>query len=663
GDTCQSGVCQEGVTDPCAGDPCANLCDEISDLCGGCAPAGTQCMNPVQEATCDGACTTIQLIICEYGCNLARDECNECAPSTVECKGDVEFLCNAEFVCDANGLLQSKTCCTTNRCACDASACLEDMCAAAPDLSAGGNLAGDTCGPDGIPGTADDSPDNIPGDCNPGGSACQDVLAGGAPEELFQFTLDDGTGDSAFYQVTLDSSILSAMLRVSTICGSETAHVNMADVCGAPPGTTPDESCYGWADPNQMVLCGLPEGTYYGAVDSPPGVCGAFSLDVTIPASPVSLDTGAEAGNISMGGSFSGNTCAGLNDNYKFPDEGAWAISTCPGSDCYKLAGVDYCPDCGVSAATDCTIPPNTEQDKCTYSGENSNEAVFHMALEFPSGVDISTAGSDFDTVLYIMETGPNGADPPGGARICNDDCWLTDVDGASHIQTSLPAGVYYVYVDGAGGDCGNFDLSVIISPAANCGNMSCEAPYENCTNCPPDCQCPNCGDGTINTTEGEECDDGDTDDGDGCSGICSVEGGYVCSGQPSVCTPGGSSCPGSVIPDGDPGGMTDVINIPIGWTINDINVDVDISHTWIGDLIVELSSPGGTTVRLHDRSGADGDNIITNYDLVTSPDGPGSMADFDGENTAGDWTLFVSDSVAIDSGMLNCWSIHFDTP
>ena len=41
-----------------------------------------------------------------------------------------------------------------------------------------------------------------------------------------------------------------------------------------------------------------------------------------------------------------------------------------------------------------------------------------------------------------------------------------------------------------------------------------------------------------------EECDDGDTDNGDGCSGTCGIEAGYICTGQPSVCTIIGCNSP-----------------------------------------------------------------------------------------------------------------------
>ncbi len=681
GDNCQSGVCQEGSTNPCGagGNPCAGDCNEDDDICGGNCPAAddTYCMaDGIREATCDGVCDYDQIVICDYSCNAVRQECNECDPSTIECKGDIEYLCNAEFVCGGDGLLLSKTCCTTNRCACDGTSCLEDMCAASDDVSGGGIgiLTGDTCGPDGLPGGGDDLWDNIPGDCNPGGSACNDAASGGAPEMLFQFTLDDDEWYSEFYSVTLDSygpvgppDPLDAQLRVSTICANETSYNPMADVCGSPAGTTTDESCYESAPSNDMVMCGLPEGTYYGAVDSPSGECGAFSMDVTM--AQVYTDTEPEAGNISRGGTFTGYTCNNgpdgapgtdddMNDDYWFEDIITWGNPS-DECDCIKTGGNSDCPDCGVNAATDCTITPQTQHDWCTYHGGGSNDAVFYLALEFQSGVDISTAGSDYDTVLYIK-------DAAGGTVKCNDDCWANDVDGASHIQTSLPAGLYYVYVDGAagspGGSCGTYNLDVIISPAASCGNLICEAPFETCANCPFDCPCPNCGDGVLDSGEGEECDDvPPAEDGDGCSSNCVVEGGYVCDGEPSVCTPGGRSCPGRSIPD--PGSMTDVINIPVGWTISDINVEIDISHTWIGDLVVELTSPLGTTVRLHDESGGATVNINTNYDLVTAPDGPGSMADFDGENAAGNWTLFVSDSLAPDPGILNCWTISIITP
>ncbi|TDI12740.1 MAG: hypothetical protein E2P04_05010 [Acidobacteria bacterium] len=114
-------------------------------------------------------------------------------------------------------------------------------------------------------------------------------------------------------------------------------------------------------------------------------------------------------------------------------------------------------------------------------------------------------------------------------------------------------------------------------------------------------------------------------------------------------------------IPDNDPAGVESTIAVFGGFTIEDIQVAVNITHPRIGDLEVDLTSPGGTTVRLHDRSGDNNDDIMTTYDLFTAPDGPGSMSDFDGENVAGTWTLKVVDAANANVGQLNNWSLSVD--
>lgn len=44
------------------------------------------------------------------------------------------------------------------------------------------------------------------------------------------------------------------------------------------------------------------------------------------------------------------------------------------------------------------------------------------------------------------------------------------------------------------------------------------------------------CGDGIIQSNNGEECDDGNLRDGDGCSIQCKKEDVFQCKGQPSIC-------------------------------------------------------------------------------------------------------------------------------
>ena len=95
--------------------------------------------------------------------------------------------------------------------------------------------------------------------------------------------------------------------------------------------------------------------------------------------------------------------------------------------------------------------------------------------------------------------------------------------------------------------------------------------------------------------------------------------------------------------------------------TIAELDVSVYISHTVNTELIVEVTSPEGTTVRLHDQSSVPKSGIQTRYDLERAPDGPGTMDDFVGESLAGTWTLSVQDmgSASSGNGYFYQWKLH----
>ncbi|MFW5878764.1 MAG: proprotein convertase P-domain-containing protein, partial [Myxococcota bacterium] len=120
------------------------------------------------------------------------------------------------------------------------------------------------------------------------------------------------------------------------------------------------------------------------------------------------------------------------------------------------------------------------------------------------------------------------------------------------------------------------------------------------------------------------------------------------------------TSSPNLAIPDGDPTGVTDSQTVADVCTIISIDVDVDIPHGWIGDVILELIAPDGTVVRLHDEEGGSIDDLIGNY-----PNDPphGYQAQpldpFIGLDAQGDWTLFASDSYSIGSGYINSWTLN----
>lgn len=108
------------------------------------------------------------------------------------------------------------------------------------------------------------------------------------------------------------------------------------------------------------------------------------------------------------------------------------------------------------------------------------------------------------------------------------------------------------------------------------------------------------------------------------------------------------------------------------GNSLSDINVTLDITHTWDSDLDVFLISPSGTRVELFTDVGSLNDNftnttlddeaknsILTGTAPFTGTFRPeGVLKTFDGEDPNGIWTLEVTDDAAGDVGTLNSWSL-----
>ncbi|MBB1504204.1 S8 family serine peptidase [Pseudoalteromonas sp. SG41-1] len=103
-------------------------------------------------------------------------------------------------------------------------------------------------------------------------------------------------------------------------------------------------------------------------------------------------------------------------------------------------------------------------------------------------------------------------------------------------------------------------------------------------------------------------------------------------------------------IPDNNVDGVDSVITVNDPLTVFATQASIDISHTYIGDLIVTLTSPRGTSSTLHSQSGGSAEDIVQSY----------SLADFNGEVATGDWVLHVEDTYAADTGTLNNWSLTF---
>jgi len=103
-------------------------------------------------------------------------------------------------------------------------------------------------------------------------------------------------------------------------------------------------------------------------------------------------------------------------------------------------------------------------------------------------------------------------------------------------------------------------------------------------------------------------------------------------------------------------------ISVPDTLCVGDLDVDVDIDHTFPEDLRVTLTSPGGVSVVLRDfGSTAPGGAVRYDDEGATPPDGPGALSDFDGALATGEWTLTVEDLSPGDVGTLNGWSLRIE--
>ncbi|HLD06296.1 MAG TPA: proprotein convertase P-domain-containing protein [Candidatus Nanoarchaeia archaeon] len=130
--------------------------------------------------------------------------------------------------------------------------------------------------------------------------------------------------------------------------------------------------------------------------------------------------------------------------------------------------------------------------------------------------------------------------------------------------------------------------------------------------------------------------------------------------GQLRICNAASASCKSKCqvtqenneaqdIPDHVP--ISSKMQVGHSWIIENLKIEVDIQHTNIGDLVIDLVSPQGTTYRVWDRAGGSKDNIHQRFD--------GKI--FTGEQIQGEWILYIRDWYSgwnAGTGRLNYWKL-----
>lgn len=109
---------------------------------------------------------------------------------------------------------------------------------------------------------------------------------------------------------------------------------------------------------------------------------------------------------------------------------------------------------------------------------------------------------------------------------------------------------------------------------------------------------------------------------------------------------------PDLLIPDDAEEGICNMIRVDKPGRIASMNIEVDISHSNIGDLEVSLINPNGNRIMFHNRDWGEQGDLRRTYDTQSR------LAPLKGLPMQGTWGLCVKDLAAGDIGRLNRWKL-----
>lgn len=639
--TCIPPVCGDGVTET------PEQCDDGNLVSGDGCSATCQ----IEGACCNGStCTLTTGTDCTTGGGNYQGDGSACGTQCVfgACCIGTSGLCedvSADCCADQGGTFEGGTNCLSVDCPCNITC--------APGKTVEGEA---DCG---LP------TDTVNGGCNSATFLTQPISCGQGYCGTAAF--DGSLRDTDWYQIIIASDTLVTWtinaefdpvgIIVNTSGGTNcTTPVIVASAAGEQCGAV------------TVVSACLTAGTYelfVGPDFTNIEACGAeYTATVTCgvcpapPPAPADNCPATALGSLNSAGSVTG-TLAGSTDNFAAPT------------------------GCGIPAA-------------CGAYG-NGNDVIYEFTAGVSGNWTWSLCGSspDWDSSIQIRSTGAC----PGTACVAADDdsCLSCSSPYEATITAALTSGTqYFVVVDSfSTGGSSNFNLSWSVAPV----------PTGACCGFPPapNCSCSVQTEADCATAGGFYKGDGTTCGGNRCD--CNTNG--VCDQfdfQPSGGTPKGYSIdviPDLAIPDAgvspcgtcavgqvcidvngdsiigpapDRCGVQTTFTVPDSGSITDVDVALDIIHTWEGDLIAIIEH-GGVAVTLNAGLGGDGDlDGVYIFDdaasgtihLGTGSIPPGSykpdevLALFNGLPKQGLWTLSFADDVGSDLGTLRAWSLAF---
>lgn len=507
GSTCDD----SGAVAMCSSDPCMGItnCDGDERSCDGdtlsvCALDAVGCSVLTEtdcaadETTCDD---TGAMAVCVDEC----DGISDCDTESRSCDMDNLVVCAPDA---AGCLVETTTDCAGAEASCDDSvdpiACVDIPCPAAvtsglvldcgtgtitATTEGGTTSINDYCG---APGTRYDAPEVVYGfgDARASIVTITAVREAASSLDMDLFVLDGGDGSLA--------------------CGQDSACV---------------AGSVGGSDTETVTFAYLPGTTNYVAYDAYIASGGTTGFELTVECAFTtcgdSMIEGAEV--CDDGNADASDGCSDLcqvESGYTCTEDGD-GLSTC----------VLTCGDGVVDGADVCDDNNRTDGDGC-----DSGCGIEDGYLCTEDGDGLSTC------VLSCGDSVINGEDECDDGNMmatdgCSDTCVIEpgylcteDGDGLSTCEFSCGDGV-------VNGDDECDDMNG--TDADGCTACVVDMGY-TCSGAPSVCVV-TCGDGEFDADLGEACDDGNTDNGDGCAMDCTLEADFVCAnedGETSICGP-----------------------------------------------------------------------------------------------------------------------------
>ncbi|MBX3396155.1 MAG: proprotein convertase P-domain-containing protein [Phycisphaerae bacterium] len=543
----------------------------------------------------------------------------------------------------------------------------------------------------------------ISGTFNPvNGACCDDSVQGGSCQDNVPANqcTDFAGGDHRF-------RVDQTCAQLNPTCGSVTGSCCVGANCSILTG----------------AQCAAAGGSFIAFEDCTPNPCvGACCLGSGECQELTSSDCGSQGGQYFGDGSLCSQTACPGTGRCCFNAGTQCEIRT--QAACALIAGSRW--DAGITCATPCPIPPindlcvnaipiqcgetitvdNTEATTdasdplfpCRVGGPQAGfGTIWFTFVPTTSSATIRTCSSlapATDSILQVF-SGECGA--LGTQLACNDDttgCGTNGLRSSVCVTNLIVGNTYYIEVAAwAAGAVGPYAVEVIC-PGLTCASTgACCLPTGNCAIL-NEVACATQG-GTYNG-DATTC---------GTLGACCISETLCVQSNQQCCAEAGGAFLGEGVSCGESAGepvelsaspnaaigvatAISTINVPTSFTLGDVNVRLNIAHTWIGDLIADLEH-GGTTVRIIDQPGfpipdpTDGcaaDNLVN---IILDDSGTGGaienqcvanltsppnytpnnpLSAFNGMNANGAWTLTVSDAfTAADDGTLISWAIILD--